>query len=128
MRVLLDTHTFLWWNAKDDRLSNKVKTVIENGENEVFVSSACAWEIAIKYAKGKLQLPESPTKYVASRMEYYDFQALPIHISHASYVAGLPFHHTDPFDRLLVAQGVLETLPILTADVQFSNYGVKIIW
>ena len=128
MKALLDTHTFLWWNLDDPQLSATARAIIGDGKNEIFVSAASAWEIAIKYGKGRLALPEPPERYVANRMAHYQFLALPIQLSHALRVAALPPIHEDPFDRLLVAQGQMEGLPILTADPEIARYPVDILW
>ena len=128
MRAILDTHTFLWWNMDDPQLSKTAREFISDGKNEVFLSAACAWEIAIKCARGRLKLPEVPGQYVADRMVAHHFLPLPVQISHALQVFNLPDIHQDPFDRLLVAQSQLEDLPILTADTLIPQYGVSIIW
>jgi PIN domain nuclease of toxin-antitoxin system len=128
MKALLDTHTFLWWNLDDPQLSEKARNFISDGRNEIFLSAASAWEIAIKAAKGRLILPEAPDQYVANRMRYHRFKALPIEISHALHVFDLPQIHTDPFDRLLIAQGQMESMPILTADSEIGSYPIEIVW
>jgi PIN domain nuclease of toxin-antitoxin system len=128
MRAILDTHTFLWWNMDDPQLSMAAREFIGDGENEVFLSAASAWEIAIKCARGRLILPKVPGQYVADRMLAHHFLPLPVQISHALQVFNLPDIHQDPFDRLLVAQSQLEDLPILTADTLIPQYGVSIIW
>ncbi|HNB54933.1 MAG TPA: type II toxin-antitoxin system VapC family toxin [Anaerolineales bacterium] len=128
MKVLLDTHTFLWWNTNDPQLSVRVREIIANGENELFLSAASAWEIAIKTGRGRLQLPDVPDKYVASRMALHRIQPLPIQLSHALQVYHLPPHHADPFDRLLIAQSQLESMPLLTVDAQIRNYDVEVVW
>ena len=128
MRALLDTHAFLWWNLDDPQLSEEARTFISTGRNEIFFSAASAWEIAIKAAKGRLELPEPPDKYVADRMRHHHFLALPVELSHALEVYRLPPIHQDPFDRLLIAQSQLEDLPILTADTEIARYQVEVIW
>lgn len=128
MRILLDTHTFLWWNTDDPHLSFRAREIIANGENELFLSAASAWEIAIKAGRGRLSLPELPDKYVASRMALHRIQPLPVQLSHALQVYHLPEHHSDPFDRLLIAQSQLESMPILTVDAQFGHYEVEVLW
>jgi PIN domain nuclease of toxin-antitoxin system len=90
VRVLLDTHTFLWWNTNDPQLSTLARSTIADGENEVFLSAASAWEIAIKAARGRLTLPEPPERYVTERMARHRIQALPIHLSHALHIYTLP--------------------------------------
>jgi PIN domain nuclease of toxin-antitoxin system len=128
MKVLLDTHTFLWWNTDDPQLSARARKIIANGKNEVFLSAASAWEIAIKAAKGRLELPEEPTLYVPSRMSINRIQPLPVQVSHALRVYELPPHHADPFDRLLVAQCQMESLPLITKDKEIQKYDVETIW
>ena len=128
MRAILDTLTFLWWNMDDQQLSKTAREFIRDGKNEVFLSAASAWEIAIKCARGRLILPEVPGQYVADRMATHHFLPLPVQISHALQVFNLPDIHQDPFDRLLVAQSQLEDLPILTADNLIPQYGVSVIW
>ena len=128
MKLLLDTHTFLWWNTEDPQLSSRAREMIADGENEVFLSVASVWEISIKTAKGKLILPEVPSAYILSRMALYRFQPLPVQISHAVQVYGLPRYHDDPFDRLLVAQSQVESIPLISADAEIRKYEVEVIW
>jgi PIN domain nuclease of toxin-antitoxin system len=128
MKYLLDTHIFLWWNMDDEQLSKRAREIIANGENEIYLSAASAWEIAIKAAKGLLKLPEAPGTYITSRMSMCRFQALPVQISHAVRVYELPHHHDDPFDRLLIAQSQLEEMPLISADADIRKYNLKVIW
>jgi len=128
MKYLLDTHTFLWWNMDDPQLSSIVKEIIADGDNEIFLSAASAWEIAIKTARGRLTLPEDPAHYIASRMSLHNFQALPVQIHHAAQVYKLPMRHTDPFDRLLIAQSQIESMPFLSVDADIRKYDVEVIW
>jgi PIN domain nuclease of toxin-antitoxin system len=128
MKALLDTHTFLWWNMDDPQLSPGARAFIGDGHNELYFSAACAWEIAIKAARGKLALPERPEKYVAACLALHRIQALPVQLSHALRVYDLPELHRDPFDRLLVVQSQMERLPILTADENIRRYAVETIW
>jgi PIN domain nuclease of toxin-antitoxin system len=107
---------------------SKLLEHVLNGENEVFLSVASAWEITIKAAKGKLILPEPPSSYILSRMALYRFQPLLVQISHAVQVYDLPRHHDDPFDRLLVAQSQVETIPLISADSDIRKYEVDVIW
>lgn len=128
MRALLDTHAFLWWNLDDSRLSITARDFIADGGNTLYLSAVVAWEIAIKTAKGRLTLPEPADRYVAERLRLHHFAALPIELSHALEVYHLPPIHSDPFDRLLIAQARLEKLPILTADPTISLYEVEVVW
>jgi PIN domain nuclease of toxin-antitoxin system len=128
MKALLDTHTFLWWNTDDPRLSAQAREVVGDGRNEIYLSVASAWEIAIKAARGSLILPEPPEQYVPSRLRLHRVQVLAIQLRHALMVYDLPIIHRDPFDRLLVAQSRLEDLPLLTMDPDIIQYGVAVVW
>jgi PIN domain nuclease of toxin-antitoxin system len=128
MKALIDTHTFLWWNTDDPLLSEHAKEIIADGKNEIFLSAASVWEIAIKTAKGRLVLPEAPAQYISSRMNLYRFQSLPVQISHAAHVFELPVYHSDPFDRMLIAQSRIESLPLITKDEDIRRYDLETIW
>ncbi len=128
MRYLLDTHTFLWWNLGSPQLSLICRALVEDQDNEIYLSAGSAWEIAIKVQIGKLALPESPNQYVLGRAVLNGFRLLPIAADHALDTYALPLLHRDPFDRILVAQSRIEGLPILTADPLISQYEVKTIW
>jgi len=127
VRVLLDTHVWLWMLAAPERLSKKGRSIVIAAENELVLSAASTWEIAIKFALGTLRLPETPEAYIPRLMARTGVTALPVHVRHALHVATLPKRHRDPFDRLLVAQAQLEDLPILTADPAFRRYDVKTV-
>lgn len=126
MTVLLDTHCWLWMQAHPERFSSEARDVIEDPDNELLFSSASSWEIAIKYAIGRLPLSMPPAEYVPDRIATSGVTALPVHHVHALAVAALPQHHRDPFDRLLVAQARVEKVPLLTADPQLATYDVEI--
>lgn len=102
--------------------------MLQDPDNQLFLSAASSWEIAIKYALGKLPLPLPPAEYVLSRMQTSGTTALPIQHSHALHAGSLPHHHADPFDRLLIAQAQLESLELLTADPQLEAYEVSLLW
>ena len=127
MRLLLDTQVWLWMMASPGRLSAKGRSLVTMASNELLLSAASAWEIAIKYQLGKLQLPEAPSEYIPRLMARASIEPLPVLHRHALHVATLPPHHRDPFDRLLVAQAQLEDLPILTADETFRLYEIKVL-
>ena len=112
----------------DEQLSSHAREIIADGRNEIYLSAASAWEIAIKAAKGRLTLPEKPAAYVSSRISQHRFLSLPIQMSHALHVYNLPLHHADPFDRLLIAQSQLETLPLVTKDENIQRYDLETIW
>lgn len=128
MRVLLDTHAFIWWNDGDERLSSRARSTIAEPDNQVFLSSASAWEIAIKHGRGLLRLPERPDEYVLSRMLADGIDGLSIGLAHGLRAGELPDIHRDPFDRILVAQAQVERIPILTSDANIARYGVEVIW
>ena len=129
MRVLLDTHAFLWWITDDPRLSANARQIISNGTNELFLSAASAWEIAIKAGLGRLRFKENNLeRFIAGQLTLNTINSLSININHALRVNILDPHHRDPFDRLLVAQAQLETLPILTSDPLFKLYSVTVLW
>ena len=128
MRVLLDTHTFLWWITDDPQLSKPARQVIEDADNTLYLSAASGWEIAIKARLGKLRLPNDVQGYVSEQIRINAIQVLPIEMSHALQVYALPDHHRDPFDRMLVAQSQVERLAILTIDPLIAQYPVTTIW
>jgi PIN domain nuclease of toxin-antitoxin system len=128
VRALLDTHAFLWWNAADDRLSERARTFIADSGNEIVLSAASAWEIALKAARGRLELPLPAARYVPERMSQDGFVALDIQLGHVLAAASLPTHHTDPFDRVLVAQAQAEGIPVITSDEAIKKYDVDTIW
>jgi len=127
VRILLDTHVWLWWLTEPERLPLKIREALESSANQLWFSVASSWEIAIKYAAGKLPLPEEPADFVPKRLMRDGVETLAIEHRHAQQVARLPAHHHDPFDRLLIAQGQLEKIPIATVDPKFAKYEVKII-
>jgi PIN domain nuclease of toxin-antitoxin system len=126
-KILLDTHCWLWMTASPERFSTRVRHDIEAADSELYLSAVSAWEIAVKHWLGKLKLPTRPSDYVAHYLRETRATPLPITTDHGAYVAELPSHHRDPFDRLLIAQAILDRLPILTADAQFRKYEVDVI-
>ena len=128
MRALLDTHTFLWWDLDDPQISPLAGETIASPDSELLVSVASLWEIAIKVSAGKLSLPSRIEHYIPARLADYRFRALPISSEHALRVASLPMIHRDPFDRLLVAQALVEGIPLVTSDPAIIRYDVETIW
>lgn len=126
--MLLDTHAWLWWITRPERVTAHARAVLEDGGNELMLSVASSWEIAIKYAVGKLALPEPPADFVPPRLRRDRISTLHIEHRHALHIASLPMHHRDPFDRILIAQAQLENLPIITADDRFEQYDVQVLW
>jgi len=121
VNLLLDTHVFLWLQTEPERLGEHLH-LVEDRRNDLLVSAASSWEIAIKYQLGKLPLPEAPERYVPRRVRAIGAHAIAVEHSHALAVANLPALHRDPFDRLLVAQALLLQLTIVTADPAVADY------
>ena len=130
MRLLLDTHTFLWWIDDAPRVSQRVRTVIADDSNTLYVSAVTGWEIAIKVAVGRLTLQShsDPSAAVLKHMDVNAIRELPVRMEHALRVATLPPLHGDPFDRLLVAQAMVDGLTIVTSDRLVAAYDVETIW
>ena len=123
MELLLDTHAFLWWLADDPRLGPRTREAIAAPGNEVFVSAATAWEIAIERASGALEAPGE----IAEWLEQAAFSALPVEVAHVVAAAGLTKHYNEPFDRLLVAQAQLEKLTLVTRPDDVAAYDVRVL-
>lgn len=122
MKVLLDTHAFLWFVLGDDRLSSRALAVIANPESEVLVSPATFWEIAIKVSLGKYALTEPIDRFMERTLSANRFSLHPIAPRHLAALSSLPFHHRDPFDRLLVATAIADELSLVAADIAFDAY------
>jgi PIN domain nuclease of toxin-antitoxin system len=128
VRLLLDTHAFLWWIGDDPRLSRRAAALIADGANEVHVSAASAWEIVVKKGLGRVDIPEPIDRFLVAQLETNAFLPLPIHVRHALGLAALPDVHRDPFDRILVAQAVAEDLCLVTGDRMLARYPVSVEW
>ena len=125
MRVLIDTQCWLWMSASPERLSKHTQELLRDAETVRLLSVASIWELAIKHQLGKTSLPVSPLDFVPSRLETTQTDALPISAAHALRVGTLPRHHRDPFDRMIVAQAMVEGVAVLTADRVFARYEVE---
>lgn len=121
-RLLLDTHTFLWW-LNDSPVQPSARDAIANPRNDIFVSAVSAWEVSIKQSLGKLTAPSD----VGEQIPANGFQPLPISVAHGLAAGALPPHHSDPFDRMLIAQAKLEQLTVVTRDHRFSSYGISVL-
>lgn len=128
MRALLDTHAFLWWISGDDRLSDRASQTIADGRNEIFVSAASIWEIAIKARLGRLSIPGDPGQFIGGQVVENAFRGLPIVAGHALRIWELPDHHRDPFDRMLVAQAQVEGLALISRDPEVARYDIEVVW
>ena len=128
MRLLLDTHAFLWFVLGDSQLSAAARTLISDPKNDVFVSPATFWEVALKVSIGKYALAVPFEDFVRHGIDDNDFELLPIEIRHAAQLLTLPFHHKDPFDRMLIAQALADGLTLVSNEALFDAYGVKRHW
>ena len=128
MRILLDSHAFLWAATDDQRLPRPVVELIEEPSTRVFISVATTWELTLKVLAGKLRLPAPPAEHFAEHIERFRSELLPIHQRHVSALPELPAIHADPFDRMLVAQALVEDIDLVTGDERLRRYPVRTIW
>ena len=128
MRILLDTCAFLWLVTDDPQASELAKEIFLKEDNELLLSSVTGFEIAVKYSLGKLRLAESPKEFITNRINANALTELPVSMTHALILQNLPLHHKDPFDRLLVAQAMVNQIPLLSADQQLSAYDIHRLW
>lgn len=128
MSLLLDTQALLWFLLDDPRISGTARQSIVTTESSIFVSPASIWEIAIKISLGKYVLPIPFAAFWEEQLQINDFVLLPVSVAHASKVIDLPFHHRDPFDRLIIAQALVEGIPVVSSDEKFDHYSVERVW
>jgi PIN domain nuclease of toxin-antitoxin system len=128
VKLLLDTHVFLWWIERNTRLSARAGALIADPDCEVFVSIVTIWEIAIKAGLGQLEMPDDLGGFLRSELATNDFESLPIAFEHAVAARDLPRHHRDPFDRLLICQSRVEALALVSADPVMAAYGADVVW
>ena len=128
MRLMLDTHTFLWYITNSPEVSDKARQHIDDEQNQILLSAASVWEMAIKHSQGKLSLTMPFDVFVLLQLRMNDFRQLDIQRRHIDAVATLPFHHHDPFDRLLVSQAMVERIPLLSANSAFDAYPIQRVW
>jgi PIN domain nuclease of toxin-antitoxin system len=128
VRLLLDTHVFLWAAVDDERLPGAVRDLILDGGNRASLSVASSWELTIMVAGGRLRLPLDPAAYIESRTEMLSLDLLPIHQRHVAALPELPAVHADPFDRMLIAQALVEDLELVTSDQVMRRYPVRTLW
>ena len=127
MKLLLDTHTFLWFVDDNPQLSDRIKDLIEDENNVSYFSIASLWEMSIKYNLGKLKLDPDYETFVQREVITSSINVLDIEFEHLKINATLPFHHRDPFDRIIIAQSIVEKLPVVTIDSVFNKYSVTLI-
>jgi PIN domain nuclease of toxin-antitoxin system len=128
LRLLVDTHCWLWYLLTPERLSKPAQEALRDPDNEIFFSVVSSWEIVVKFGLGKLDLPLPPSSYIPDRLAKLGHQTLSIHQGHVLQLEALPLHHRDPFDRLLVAQAQVEGLQLVTADEVLTAYDVPVFW
>lgn len=128
MKVLLDTHSLIWFFSGHPNLSNRGRQIMDDVNHQKLISLASVWEMGIKQSKGKLSLSLPLEDYINDKIKLEDFDLLPIKLNHLALISTLPFHHNDPFDSLLIAQGITENIPILSRDIAFDSYSVQRLW
>ncbi|MGD0465468.1 MAG: type II toxin-antitoxin system VapC family toxin [Gammaproteobacteria bacterium] len=127
MKYLLDTHIFLWWLTKAQNLSKKIIDIIKNPENELYLSAISSWEICTKIQIKKLWLPEDPIYYIPKKINEHNIFELDINHKHSLQLSSLPLIHKDPFDRMLIAQAIVEKMVLLSFDKIFKKYPITTI-
>ena len=128
MNLLLDTHTVLWFGRASPQLSAEALRLIQDPENDLFLSIASPWEVGIKISTGKLVLGESVDAFFDEQIRLLSLHLLPVSLAHVARISTLPFHHRDPFDRMLVAQSLIENMAIVSADAVLDTYSVIRLW
>lgn len=128
MKLLLDTHAFIWWASAPERLSDEALAACQGRNNSLILSVASVWEMQIKLQLGKLKLKSSLNSLIETQQRANDLQILPVELRHVLALSDLPPHHKDPFDRLLIAQALAEDALLVSADAMFSRYSVKLFW
>jgi len=128
MKLLLDTHTFIWWDSEPAKLSSEALALCQEASNRVLLSVTSVWEMQIKHQLGKLRLALPLAKMISEQREANDIEVLPITLTHVLELENLPFYHKDPFDRLLVAQANSEGAVLITKDAVFEKYPVEVVW
>jgi PIN domain nuclease of toxin-antitoxin system len=128
VKLLLDTHVFIWWFNEPEKLSKKVLAACEDNTNELTLSVASIWEMQVKMQLGKLRLTHSIKDLISTHRATYDLRILPIDLGHVLALDDLPVHHRDPFDRILIAQASVEKQVIVTKDQIFKEYPVELLW
>ena len=128
MRLLLDTHTFIWFVTDNPKLSDTSWGLINEADNEILLSTASIWEMAIKQSTGKLSFGLPFKVFIEQQVSVNRIDILNINLEHIEVIVTLPFHHRDPFDRLIIAQAMVEQIPILIADSVFDAYPIQRLW
>jgi PIN domain nuclease of toxin-antitoxin system len=128
MNYILDTHAFLWFISEDEQLSESASAIVRSRDNEIYFSAASAWEISIKTGLGRLSIQDELEHFLTDQLSLNQILPMPITLSHAAYTSKLPQIHKDPFDRILIAQSVVEDMPLVSRDGIMRKYDVKVVW
>lgn len=128
MKLLLDTHTFIWWANEPEKLSEKALAACQDNSNTLILSVVSAWEMQIKMQLGKLRTSRSIEELIKTQQQANSLQVMPIELAHVLNLSNLPAQHKDPFDRLLIAQAIVEGATLVGVDPVFSSYGVQVLW
>jgi PIN domain nuclease of toxin-antitoxin system len=128
VKVLLDTRVFLLWMRASDRLSDELRDILGDPTTQPYLSAVSCWELSMKKGLGRLDFGTDTRTFITEASTRHRIQHLPIQPRHAAFVGELPWHHKDPFDRMLIAQAMLEKMPIVTSDAAFRRYPVEVIW
>lgn len=128
MKLLLDTHVFIWWSDEPEKLSDRSLEAFQNTENSLILSIASVWEMQIKIQLGKMRLNHTLSYLIENQQNINKIQILPVTVSHIYMLENLPMHHRDPFDRLLICQAIEESLLLVSKDSVLSNYPINIFW
>jgi PIN domain nuclease of toxin-antitoxin system len=128
VRVLVDTHVFIWYVQSSDRLPSSVTAMINDGRNDILLSIASGWEMAIKQSTGKLNLGTPYASFISEQMRLNSMELLPVRLEHLDLITTLPLHHRDPFDRPLIARAIVEDIVLISADSVFALYPVRLMW
>lgn len=128
MNLLLDSHTFVWTHEEPQKLSAKAAAEIRNPANDLFLSAASVWELQIKIQIGRFKFNDAIENIIAEQQLTNGMQILPVNLAHALYLKNLPLHHKDPFDRILIAQAIVENMILISVDPKFSMYPANLLW
>lgn len=127
MKILIDTHIFLWYVSNNNKLNENSINLINERENIIYLSQASIWEMAIKHSSGKLNFDSPFLEFIEEQIKVNDFEILNLKSSHFGQVTKLPFHHRDPFDRIIIAQAITENIPLISYDRAFKSYAVQLL-
>ena len=128
MRLLLDTHTLIWWSTSSENLPERVLGLLEDPQNDLLLSIASVWEMQIKWQRGKLKLGKPLSELIANQQANNELKILPIALPHVFALQSLPDLHRDPFDRIMIAQTMVENLPFVSCDVVLDGYSIQRLW